>query len=404
VATVPTSSRATGFLFADLRDYTRFAETRGDQAAAELLGAYRELVRKEVEGHSGAEIRTEGDSFYVVFPSASAAIRCGLAILDAARAASERDPSRPIRVGIGVHAGETVESSEGFVGSAVNIAARVCSQAKAGELLVTDIVRGLTRTSLPYAFVALGTRRLKGIAEPVGLYRVLPEGAAAPRVRPGVRIPGFAGRVAGPALAGLVFVVIVAVGLVGVSALGLPGGNQNPPGGSPTSGAAGSPTSVPSSAEATFPNGAEKDLLSRLPLSVYDPSSGSTNCARSDPADTATGAAVSIHCELPVTADASAVTYDQFALKSAMDTVFLGLESRYRLLKGDCSKQAAAWQTWELPGVFGGTLLCYQDAAGHAWTTWTYDGSFILGRGTREDTNSPKLYAWWVLTSALLLH
>jgi class 3 adenylate cyclase len=400
VAAVPTSSRATGFLFADLRDYTRFAETHGDQAASELLAAYRTVVRGEVEKHSGAEIRTEGDSFYVVFPSASAAIRCGLAILDAARVACERDASRTIRVGIGVHAGETVESSEGFVGSAVNIAARVCSKAKAGELLVTDIVRGLTRTSLPYVFVSVGTRRLKGIAEPVALYRVLPEGAAVPRVRPGVRIPGVAGRLAGPALAGVVFVVIVAAGLVGVAALGLPGGNRNTPGGSPTNGAAGSATPAPSLPQATFPSQAEKDLLSRLPLTVY--AEGQTNCRRSDPSDAAKGATVSIQCDLPITADASSVTYDQFAGQSAMDTVFFGLESRYRLLKGDCSTEPAAWQHWELPGSFSGTLLCYQDESSHAWTTWTYDGSFILGRGTREDANWQKLYAWWASTSALM--
>jgi hypothetical protein len=115
------------------------------------------------------------------------------------------------------------------------------------------------------------------------------------------------------------------------------------------------------------------------------------------------GATVSIHCDLPITADAKSVTYDQFPGQSAVDTVFLGLESRYRLLKGDCSKQQAAWQHWELPGSFSGTLLCYEDESNHAWTTWTYDGSYILARGTREDANSPKLYAWWVITSALML-
>jgi class 3 adenylate cyclase len=126
-AVLPPASQAHSFLFADLRDYSRFADTQGDRAAAELLAAYRVLVRQEVERHSGAEIRTEGDSFYVVFPSASAAIRCGLSILAAARAASEEDPARPIHVGIGVHAGETAETAEGLVGSAVNIAARVCA-------------------------------------------------------------------------------------------------------------------------------------------------------------------------------------------------------------------------------------------------------------------------------------
>jgi outer membrane protein assembly factor BamB len=76
-----------GFLFADLRDYTRFVETRGDDTAAELLSTYRALVRKVIGEFGGAEIRTEGDSFYVVFPSASSAVLGGLAILAAAAAA-----------------------------------------------------------------------------------------------------------------------------------------------------------------------------------------------------------------------------------------------------------------------------------------------------------------------------
>jgi class 3 adenylate cyclase len=139
-----------GFLFADLRSYTQFVERHGDQAASELLSAYRSLVRAAVADFSGAEIRTEGDGFYVVFPSASSAIRCALVILEQA-AASIAAAGGPLPVGVGIHAGETADSAEGFVGSAVNIAARVCALAAPGELLVTETVRGLVRTSLPLA-------------------------------------------------------------------------------------------------------------------------------------------------------------------------------------------------------------------------------------------------------------
>ena len=173
------SSRTNAFLFADLRDYTRYVESHGDHAAAALLEAYRSLVRAAVADSGGAEIKTEGDSFYVVFPSASGAVQCGLAILRSA-AEGRRAGGAPIQVGIGVHAGETVETAEGYVGSAVNVAARVCSQARPRELLVTDTVRALTRTILPVQFVNATTRRLKGIAEPVVLYHVEPleEGVA----------------------------------------------------------------------------------------------------------------------------------------------------------------------------------------------------------------------------------
>ena len=77
-------------------------------------------------------------------------------------------------MGVGIHAGETVETPEGYVGSAVSVAARVCGQARAGEVLVTDTVRALTRTFLPVRFVDRRTRRLKGVAEAMVLYRVEP--------------------------------------------------------------------------------------------------------------------------------------------------------------------------------------------------------------------------------------
>jgi outer membrane protein assembly factor BamB/class 3 adenylate cyclase len=239
-----------GFLFADLRDYTRFVETRGDDAAAALLGRYRALVREVVGQFGGAEIRTEGDSFYVVFPSASSAVLGGLAILAAADEATRTDPTRPLKIGIGVHAGETAETGEGPVGSAVNIAARVCAQARAGELLVTDTVRSLTRTRLTVRFAPRGSPGLKGIREPISLFAVQapaesiqadPEAAGRWRVarmwtriraRPAARwvVPGVAA-------------AVVLIALVGATILlGSSKGSANPSG----SGTAfGSPSSVP---------------------------------------------------------------------------------------------------------------------------------------------------------------
>jgi class 3 adenylate cyclase len=140
-------SVARGFLFADLRNYSAWVESHGDHAAAILLREYRDVVRQAVAEFHAAEIKTEGDSFYVVFASPSAAVSCGLRILELA-AASKAAAGGPIAVGVGVHAGETVATEEGFVGSVVNVAARLCAQATAGELLVTDAIRSLTRTYL----------------------------------------------------------------------------------------------------------------------------------------------------------------------------------------------------------------------------------------------------------------
>ena len=87
-----------GFLFADLRDYTSFVERHGDAAASALLDRYRGLVRSAVAQYGGAEVKTEGDSFFIVFASASNAVRCGLDIVAAAEAATRDDPAAPVRV------------------------------------------------------------------------------------------------------------------------------------------------------------------------------------------------------------------------------------------------------------------------------------------------------------------
>jgi branched-chain amino acid transport system substrate-binding protein len=156
-----------GFLFADLRGYTEFVEQRGAAAAADLLTRYRALARDAIGRFGGAEIKTEGDSFYVVFDSVSSAVRCGLAIVADAQGADEA-----IRVGVGIHAGETIEADGGYVGSPVNIAARICAQAGPGEVLVSGTVRALTMTLLPVRFKSRGRRELKGIADPIELFAV----------------------------------------------------------------------------------------------------------------------------------------------------------------------------------------------------------------------------------------
>jgi len=160
------------FLFSDLREYTPFVESYGDAAAAALIAAYREIVRAEVARTGGAEIKTEGDSFYVVFHSARAALDCAVRVLRAAERHTRERPDRPIRIGIGVHAGEPVPQEGQYVGSAVNVAARIAAKASAGELLVSGVVRGLIRTSATPPLEDRGEVELKGVAESVRLYSV----------------------------------------------------------------------------------------------------------------------------------------------------------------------------------------------------------------------------------------
>jgi class 3 adenylate cyclase len=375
-----------GFLFADLRDYTAFVEGRGDHAGAVLLERYRSLVRGAVAAAHGAEIRTEGDSFYVVFDSASAAVRCGQEIIAAADAAA----GEPIRVGVGVHAGETVETAEGYVGSAVNIAARLCAQAKAGELVVSDTVRALTRTYLDVDFEPLGSRRLKGVNEQVALYRVVPHTATSR-----VRTPRAARRA--PLLLGLGGAAVVLVGAVGVV---LVGGSRPSPTAAPSyaPATASSTGSAPASAtpSASLAAGglttAEQALLARVPLD-FQP-----YCRRSSLPDGSLGGTASLRCDLqPGSAGygADTVWYDAFDQPGLMAVAMNAVRDRERLAEGDCGPDATGViGRWSMGITFTGQLGCYTKSSG-AWILWTYEGQEIAARAVRLDGAVAILHAWW---------
>ena len=192
-----------GFLFSDLRGYSAYTERHGDHAARDLLTRYRRVVREVVPSFGGAEIRTEGDSFYVVFDSVSQAVEAALAIQSGLLADTDDEP---IRAGIGIHAGEVEDDAEhGIVSSAVNIAARICAAAEPGEVLVSDTVRALTRGYLDVVYVAEGRRKLKGITDPVTLYRAETAGTS----RRAQRKFGMARRRSLPIALGLVGALLV---------------------------------------------------------------------------------------------------------------------------------------------------------------------------------------------------
>jgi class 3 adenylate cyclase len=377
------SSRTNGFLFADLRDYTKYVEAHGDRAAAALLDAYRELVRAAVGEFGGAEIKTEGDSFYVVFPSASSAVQCGLAILDAA-AKSTAASGGPINVGIGVHAGETVETAEGYVGSAVNVAARVCSQAKPGQLLVTDTVRALTRTFLPVKFVDRRVLKLKGIEEPVTAYRVVPA-VEEPVAAPSKPVTGVRRSVRSAVLLIGLLIGGAAAGYVLLAA------TRPPVGPSVT------PTPTGPLADASFPTTVESDLLAQVPANLRDV------CKRAVEAEKLPHATASLRCDLGLSADADTVWYHRYDSASSMADYLAALKQEQRLPLGTCSADVSRAQgTWQVGDTRSGSVDCYQ-VDGSTWIVWTYGADRILARAVRNgDTvdawhtsDGHGLFDWW---------
>src|SRR5438128_10435135 len=121
------------FLIADVRAYTRFTQEHGDEAAAQLAARFAVLAREGVEARGGRLLELRGDEALAVFGSARQALRAGLDLQARVAAATEADPALPLRVGIGLDAGEAVPVEGGYRGGALNLAARLCSLGERGR-------------------------------------------------------------------------------------------------------------------------------------------------------------------------------------------------------------------------------------------------------------------------------
>ena len=100
-----------------------------------------------------------------VFASAARAV-------EAARRCAGLSTASELPLHIGVHAGDVIREDDNVYGGAVNIASRICALCEPGDILVSQTVRDLARTSAGVAFEDRGEHALKGIADPVRLFAV----------------------------------------------------------------------------------------------------------------------------------------------------------------------------------------------------------------------------------------
>ncbi len=170
-------------LFTDMEGSTTLTQRLGDAKAQEVLRTHNAIVRDALKACDGSQIKHTGDGVMATFAAASKALECAVVIqktfeernrsLSArpepveGRAASDE----PIRVRIGLNAGEPVAEDEDLFGTAVQLAARICAHAKPGQILASNVVRELA-AGKGVMFSDQGEVTLRGFEEPVRLYEV----------------------------------------------------------------------------------------------------------------------------------------------------------------------------------------------------------------------------------------
>ena len=153
------------FLFTDIEGSTKLLQELCGDAYQRIQDQHADIMRRAVTAGRGHEVRTEGDSFFVVFPTPAGALR-------AAVTAQRELAGTEVRVRMGLHTGEGRIGGDDYVGIDVNRAARIAAAGHGGQVLISDATRGLVEHDLPDGVTIrdLGPHRLKDIARPEHLF------------------------------------------------------------------------------------------------------------------------------------------------------------------------------------------------------------------------------------------
>jgi predicted ATPase/class 3 adenylate cyclase len=167
------------FLFTDIEGSTRLLDSLGERYPG-VLEAHQRILREAFAARGGVDVSTEGDSFFVVFPSAPQAVA---AAVEAQRAIGAHDwpEEATVRVRMGLHTGEGTLGGDNYVGVDLHRAARIASAGHGGQIVLSDATRALVASASPegVTFRELGEHRLRDLPNPERLVQAVAEGLPA---------------------------------------------------------------------------------------------------------------------------------------------------------------------------------------------------------------------------------
>ena len=155
------------FVFADLVGYTALTEEHGDEAAARVAREFRRTMCALSREHGAWQIKSMGDGVMIWSPDA------GHAMALAAHTVDESDPAQDLLpVHVGVHTGPAVMRGCDWYGAAVNVAARLATEAEPNEALVSAATRDAARGADAPMLSGRRELTLRGVARPVSAWRL----------------------------------------------------------------------------------------------------------------------------------------------------------------------------------------------------------------------------------------
>jgi adenylate cyclase len=167
---VPIESVA--ILFTDVVGSTELSQRLSPDAADEIRRRHFSILRQAITEVGGTEVKNLGDGLMVVFASASAAFACGAAMQQGVER-DNRNREHSVGLRVGLSGGEVTREEDDYFGDPVVEAARLCATCESGQVLATDIVRGMAGRRNRHQCRPLGELSLKGLPDPVDTVEVV---------------------------------------------------------------------------------------------------------------------------------------------------------------------------------------------------------------------------------------
>jgi adenylate cyclase len=158
-------------LFTDIAGSTAMTQDLGDAIAQQVVRAHNRIVREALTDFNGKEIKHTGDGIMASFSTTSNGIDAAIQMQTGTAKHNTNNPDLPLHLKIGINAGEPISEDNDLFGSTVQMAARIVDKAKADQIFVSEIVRGIC-AGKDIAFDNRGPYEMKGFDEPPILYEV----------------------------------------------------------------------------------------------------------------------------------------------------------------------------------------------------------------------------------------
>ncbi len=159
-------------MFTDIEGSTLLWEKHGNEVMAEVINTHNTILRAANSAWGGTEIQNDGDAFFFIFPTASAAVMCALEIQLVLNAYQWHGTIEALRVRIGIHTGDMILLDDKYHGMPANLAKRITDAGHGGQILLSAVTHTLVKTQFPPgSFIALGEHRLKNIQHPEAIFQ-----------------------------------------------------------------------------------------------------------------------------------------------------------------------------------------------------------------------------------------